>query len=239
MPRFYDLEGNEICKECFVENYKALYFSGFKTPKSTIKANSRVAEKIIEKVLLEGIKSEKDVKDIMAWKMSKIDSCQTWKQGTIKYAQGWIDSDGKALSCRRWHFHINIVAKQVLELVAKEQGSPMDPQFILDRLKKCLDKEDGIGTTYMVTLLYFIKKGQYPIYDQFADRAVTAIREGVVPCTQLIDPIDLPSRKENRFDRTIEILQQYVRCIECIFGLDYYDSRKYDRALWVYGHFFN
>ena len=35
----------------------------------------------------------------------------------------------------------------------------------------------GLGTVYCITLLYFISMGKYPIFDQFADKALDVISQ--------------------------------------------------------------
>ena len=97
----------------------------------------------------------------------------------------------------------------------------------------------GIGTVYMITLLYFIKEGDYPIYDKYAMIALDAIIEEKEPGSY-IKYKELPSRKSKAFGNVIELYnEKYIEKIEKVFGKEYYNCRKFDRALWVYGHLFN
>ena len=77
----------------------------------------------------------------------------------------------------------------------------------------------GIGPVYLITLLYFISKGQYPIYDKFAHISLKMIEE-----------------KDCQFNSLIK--DNYVTRLRNIFGKAYNDSNV-DRALWVYSHLFN
>ncbi len=240
MAKYFDLTGKEISKERFLEQYNEYYYTGIKDNRSGIrvKANPCLAEKIVENILYSGLEKKKDVKDVLAWKLGRIDAEKTKQKGVIAYRDNWILENSKARSCRRLQFNIERVSKIVLELFIENKKSPIGEQAILDILKEQFRQEDGIGTTYMITLLYFIKKGKYPIYDQYAYRAVQAIKDEIKPGSKVISPLNLPSRKDDSFMNTTKKLSPYVNCIKCLFGSDYDNSRDWDRALWVYGHLF-
>lgn len=104
----------------------------------------------------------------------------------------------------------------------------------------------GLGPVYSVTLLYFLSRGRYPIYDQFAKRGLMAIDEGVAPRKKTLNPSELPNVDKDKIGDAIlgdgtsyreyagrihEIEKEIEGC-----GLK---NRDLDRALWTYGHLFN
>lgn len=105
-----------------------------------------------------------------------------------------------------------------------------------------LREADDIGPVYAITLLYFLSKGDYPIYDKFAHIAIKVICEGkdfgqLVSKKELNEEIHLNSAKTaNIFD---EYQKKYVERIKSVFQDRYKANRDIDRALWVYGHLFN
>lgn len=111
-----------------------------------------------------------------------------------------------------------------------------NPQAILDILAK--EAPEGIGTVYFITLLYFISLSEYPIYDQFAKKAIDAIKTGTKP-NITISYKELPDRNNSDFSKVGETLKTFKNDIKEIFGYENYKaSRDIDRALWVYGHLF-
>ena len=73
------------------------------------------------------------------------------------------------------------------------------PQAILDILAK--EAPEGIGTVYFITLLYFISLSEYPIYDQFAKKAIDAIKTGTKP-NITIPYKELPDRNNSDFSKS-------------------------------------
>ena len=45
-----------------------------------------------------------------------------------------------------------------------------EPQEVINELKN--NSPNGIGTVYLITLLFFISRGEYPIYDRFVKIAI-------------------------------------------------------------------
>ena len=113
------------------------------------------------------------------------------------------------------------------------------PQEILNALRD--NSPEGIGTIYLITLLYFISKGKYPIYDRFADLAIQAIIQKEKPGTKLNhkEPV---TKGDNKFDTIyIDTIKPFSKRIEKAFHSydKYLKNRDLDRALWVYGHCFS
>ena len=102
-------------------------------------------------------------------------------------------------------------------------------QKLLDLNVQCGVKQ--FGTVYIITLIYFLSKGKYPIYDKFAHKAIMAIDSNRNPMDITVaSPPDKSS-----VAKVINMYTEYYKKIEEIFG-SYRLTRKQDQALWVYGH---
>jgi len=223
--------------KAFIEAYNNSYYIGKERLVPRTIQNSRFAEQEIEDLLKEGIKSNCDVMNILAWKLGKIKHRETEDRKEIICHKGW--ENRKSCKVTRYgnywdltHFVEHIV-KHKNDLEAKAEDSP---QAVLDELKKVAP--NGIGTVYLITLLYFISKGKWPIYDRFAMMALNAIKSGAEPGAT-VDCLELPAKNSDEFSNVMEILKEkYIKPLQEIFGDDYTKTRDIDRALWVYGHSF-
>lgn len=244
MENFYDCRTNSsISKDEFIEMYNKSYFRSAERVVKGVTQNSKVAETEIERILNEGIKTTNDVINILAWKIGKIKHKATDENGKITFSKDWEDpyhfnilrygKEWKGIEC----FAEKIVEK-FCELHKKSENCP---QEVLNELKE--EAPDGIGTVYLITLLYFISKGNYPIYDRFAYIALQGIKTGTEPFTTKIEPQTLPNKTSKKFKSVYEdYIEPYMQDISLVFGSDYNSSieeyRNIDRALWVYGHAF-
>ena len=99
-----------------------------------------------------------------------------------------------------------------------------------------LTKNDGIGTVYALTILFFITGGQSPIYDRFARLALETISDDknieYYADLKFKEPPDKQS-----IDAVFNMLDKYKGKLTEIFGTAWKDNRSIDRALWSYGHF--
>lgn len=244
MENFYDCRTNSsISKDEFIEMYNKSYFRSAERVVKGVTQNSKVAETEIERILNEGIKTTNDVINILAWKIGKIKHKATDENGKITFSKDWEDpyhfnilrygKEWKGIKC----FAEKIVEK-FCELHKKSENCP---QEVLNELEKQAPK--GIGTVYLITLLYFISQGKYPIYDRFAYIALQGIKTGAKPLATKIDPQTLPDRTSKKFKSVYEdCIEPYMKDLSDVFGSDYNSSieeyRNIDRALWVYGHAF-
>ena len=94
----------------------------------------------------------------------------------------------------------------------------------------------GVGPVYGITLLFFASNGAYPIYDRFANISLNAIFEGKKPHSDKWYPKDLSAKV---YEKYIADLKDLVKGTEILYTGKDEDSRKLDRALWVYGHMFH
>ena len=211
--------------------------------------NSYLVEQQIDGILNNGIRSEKDVMKILAWKIGKIKHKKSQidlaKGKNIAYHSDWE----KAEECdvkrygKEWK-EIKPFAKYIADNICHlEKLAANDrPIEVLSELRQAQDclKLKWIGPVYLLTLLYFISKGNYPIYDQFAHYALKAIEEQKSFTEQQYTTDDINCEVDQtadleRFFSTYK--EKYLKRLQDIFQ-DEYKNRDVDRALWVYGHLY-
>ena len=99
-------------------------------------------------------------------------------------------------------------------------------------------KVSGIGPVYKISLLFFATKGEYPIYDQFADLGLRAIRENAEPQKKKYEYKELTDNFKTKYTQYIEYLDQLSKEYSIEYKGNTDECRKLDRALWVYRHMF-
>lgn len=228
---FYNKDCSEISKEGFIQRYNDSYFLGNERIVKNVRQSSKKVEDVIESILYNGISCKKDVIKILAWKIGKIKHHDTDNNITnnyrFVYAKGW---ENVSLKLEEFAQYIASNRKE-LEKEANE-----NPQEALNKLK---DKApSGIGTVYLITILYFISRGKLPIYDKYARLAVYAIKNGTRP-GEYIGYKELPAKNSNGFSQVYCTYKEYINDLKDIFGCEYKKHRDIDRALWVYGHSFS
>lgn len=166
-------------------------------------------EKEIEEILKKGTLSCKDIIKIFEWKTGR----HSKDNKTVKYRS------------------ITIKAADVKKAIVKGVNSP---EKLLDELLKI----DGISSVYAITVLYFLTRGENPIYDRFAQTAVDAIINKT-PFGQKIIYCELSNAKKgiNLLKRYKERYADSFAQIKGAFGKEV-SERDIDRALWAYGHLF-
>ena len=245
---FRNLCGNEITKEEFVENFSKCYFiSDRYDDRFNLNTNksSKYVEDEICNVLHNGVKNTLDVKKILAWKIGKIKHYDSKKAEEIIYAADWQGKDN--LCAKRYGRKMDLtdLADYICNNFEELRNTAVDkPQHVLNLLNDVLNEHRirGIGTVYLLALLFFISNGEYPIYDRFAVKAVNAIKnKNAIPEKKgfLPDPIELPYRNSAEFSSIMcTKMNDYINDLQSIFGEEYKTNRDIDRALWVYGHAF-
>ena len=190
--KFYLKNGEELTKDEFIEQYSESYY--LDTPKLVdgITKNSKYAEKNIDDLLKNGIKKDTDVIHILAWKLGKIKHRESDENNTFVYHNDWKNAE--CFEVKRYGKEFDI--KQLIDYIVSdisdlEELSDENPQEVLNCLKG--RSPSGIGTVYLITLLYFISKGKYPIYDRFAMKALDAICLETMP-HNVVRYVELPCK---------------------------------------------
>lgn len=164
----------------------------------------------IDSILKKDTLDEDDIIDILRWKI-----------GATSYSR-----ENKTVNSR-WGA---IDAKRIIADINGNKDKAQDVNFF---------SYDGIGSVYAVTLKYFVTKGECPIYDQFAKVALDAICDGVKPGGN-VNYHELPGKEspEKVLEKVDEYKRQIVKTLNIEYN-DYKNERKYDQALWAYGHLYN
>lgn len=235
---FYSREGTEISKEDFIKVYGDSYYSDRDRYAPGVSQTSRFVEDEIDRLLKDGIKTKIDVVHAMAWKLGKIKHAKSEKEHCFIYASDWTQAENFHAMRRGKKFDIDKLATYVVEHIAElEKRAENDPQGVLNELKDL--NISGLGPVYLITLLYFVSRGKYPIYDQFALFALEAISDGKKPGDKVVFHA-LPDKSSKKFGAIMQTkMRSYIDSIKSIFGSAYWENRDIDRALWVYGHMFS
>lgn len=267
--KFYDVNGNELSKKEFIEYYNMRYFTDctdkvpYKTDKGknrSVGKNSKFVEELIEKILKKDPIdfTDSDVALILAWKIGKIKHSQSqkklmlhddWQKMLKEYSPETLKFDkwnGDPIKRYGDNNSLVIDIKAIADYLRKN-GSKLNNlvgegsiQTAFDELLK--ENWQGIGSVYLITLLYFISNYQHPgvcpIYDRFAMRALSAITNDTT-INNTVECGELPDKSCKKCSQIVaEKMKKYVCLLETIFGDEYKCNRDIDRALWVYGHLF-
>lgn len=238
-----------------------------------------LADKLLNADAFDEENGREEVFFILAWKMGGINYSETNKSAdhqkendleNIRYKSKWIwnnenpqaNNNGNAIT------PLNILLDTIVRLGKKKAEwknrifteNREEATEILESLAKL--KANQIGAVYLITLLYFLTNGRWPIYDKFAYIALRGIKEGMNPFGKKeIEFRDrMPSKDKNFPDRFIDNMKnllniteekrnQYTEYVDWIKAFElayqnedgfcsYIQSRDIDRALWAYGHYY-
>lgn len=257
----------------FVEEYGKKYY---KKNKDTV-AENKVDILLRAKTLCEEDNNE-NIFFILAWKIGGLDLRKTNDeeenpQKTIFYNNNkkwiWHKKNPQGTNFGSSIEPLDELISQVSKMSVEQQVNKWDkvsfasnPKVASRILKKLAElNTKQMGSVYLLTLLYFLTKGRWPIYDRFAYKAMVAIRDGKKPNEDTFGyEQKLPAKKgknDNSFPRRLSQIvfeakesfndNQYREYVEFIIEfqkglpqkLKYTSSRDLDRALWFYGHLFN
>lgn len=233
---YYNQYKETISQGEFIDLYSKSYYLGASRPVKGITQNSYYAEKEIDTLLKRGIETKKDVMHILAWKTGKIRHKDSNEKKTWVFHRGYENTEAGRMKLRNGEIDFNDFAEYIVEnKVELEKSVLLQPQEVLNDLKG--EAPSGVGTVYLITILYFLSRGEYPIYDKFAKIAVDAIMRGSRP-GEYVEYNELPDKNNEKFNSVMNELISFKTDIETIFGKEYTKSRDVDRALWVYGHSF-
>lgn len=260
--------GSEFLKpKEFIEYYSNAYYISrngkvYKQIKNA-KQSSEFIENDIDRILQNGIREKTEVFHILAWKMGGIDhkasQLESKKSGTVKYEYNSPDKNGnqwtESVDCFTALHRGNVIpnVEKLIDYIIRKTDDWNSlsfnrfedaEQFLWDVKYFLLRNQiKYIGPVYLITLLYFVSKGKYPIYDQQAAKALKAINNVSIKPNDKVEILELPSVESPKF---MDTYKKYIESLESlckdIYGEDekkrYQNDRDIDRALWVYGHLF-
>ncbi len=212
-------------------------------------ANCTVEGKLLENedsVMYKDTWEPIDVFNILAWKTGNINHQRS--NEIIHYKNGWhadIEKNAYKLKLRSFDLEgdgFREFANRINNLRNQYIQNP-ESCDVFDCLMKEGGNTKGLGTVYLITLLFFITKGKYPIYDRFAMAALLSLLlnengKYVSLGDSIIQKTNLPEKREIKKLQDIKLYSNYIGLLYHFFGNAWKENRDIDRALWVYGHFF-
>jgi hypothetical protein len=235
---FFDEQGEVIQHQQWLETYEPYYFLGGPTYGRRVNSrnqSSRFVEDQVCSLLTKTTPlSQDDLILAMGWKIGGlIDHGKSEVTHKIEYLQNWpktLAATGQygtrdfSRSIPYLASNMNMISKQI------SQGNP---QYVLDLVPQLV----GFGNVYILTVLFFAAHGRYPIYDRYAHVAAQAIGQDLRPGSNV-------RYKELQNWVDYESYMNLLRDVNKTDAKPSGDSsmlvsRPVDRALWVYGHFFD
>ncbi len=224
MKQFFDPRGQSLDLTSWCDLYGSYYF--LNGPKWGRKINSRnqtspfvESEAICILNQTQPLNYE-NLKFIFGWKLGQINHRDSEQKQQVSYKLDWSQHLIAHMQFDTPDFSaaISWLTDQMPHI------QTLTPEATFDLYRE-LDK---IGPIYILTLLFFLSHGQWPIYDKYAAIAVEAITLGQAPESN-VRLTQLSSWRQYKV---------FVNKVCWLFGCQNI-SREQDRALWAYGHFFS
>jgi len=239
----------------FVNRYSPAYFVGENDPdgvyisKKTCRKNEGKIMAILDK------KHEWkpiDVYNLLAWKVGKIlyqcTCCCYRANDEFLYARDWQHTEDFTPSILGNEIDLKVFAHTIISDINNNGLREMatnNPQACLEHLSKiapCFSNGgDKLHSIYLVTLLFFLSGGYWPIFDSKAAKGLmrySRLRNHDIWSNRR-NPPSLPKTESNEFLNLFQAnshYQEYINGLISEFGYEWRNNRDVDRALWVYGH---
>ena len=234
---FFDKFNREITIDEFIKCYEPDYFVGTNN-KMIRNRTQEYVEKRIERILYSGFKP-RDLAIIIGWKTGALSASRSC-EGLIFHQDFHNTFSYKGFAKFNASNLVDYICQNFVELqkLAEDDVKELYRRLFDNRLLSNGNKS-GVGSVYLFTLIYFFTKGKYPIYDRFAHFALLAYENNLIPNSE---KTHLPIYKEissEKFNESWDYYLEFKNRVDKNFGKYYYnDVRTFDRALWVYGHYY-
>jgi hypothetical protein len=228
---FFDAQGNQIQPARWLNTYERSYF--LNQPKQNGQPRNQtspfVENQVCALLTQTGPLSGADLKLAMAWKLGEIDHRGAEIAKQIKYQHNWQTAVRDRYK-RDFSAGILALAGQMPAIL--QQVSRGNPDYLFHLHPNLAN----FGPTYILTVLFFVTQGRFPIYDHFAHVAAQAIHSGLAPGS----PVKCKAVQEwNDYQQYKNLLLPISQaCPQHPGAPSMFVSRPVDRALWVYGHLF-
>jgi hypothetical protein len=180
--KFFDDQGNQIQSQQWLKTYEPYYFIGGATWGRRINGRNQssgfVEDQVCAMLTQAAPLSVQDLTLAMAWKIGGlIDHRRSEANQEIEYLHNWprtLTATGQygardfSQSIPFLASNMNAILKQII------QGNP---QYLLDLVPQLA----GFGNVYILTILFFVSRGKYPIYDKYAHIGAHAITRDSPP----------------------------------------------------------
>ena len=164
-----------------------------------------------------------------------------WKSGKLKWKNQTLTTEGFEFSGGYRNGRNQFIDKKGFEVYCNELDSDFpsgEDKFenIYENIYK--KSPNNFGPVYIITSVFFKSRGAYPIYDQFAHKALRALESDVSPSEVYIG--SNPNKDEVK--HIMIMYNEYRRLLSKVFPSEtnknkgLFISRELDQALWVYGH---
>lgn len=209
MGTFFSPHGRNLSKDEFISLYSEIYF---------YMNRNLTLETEMEKILDDDCLTCDNIFKILRWKINPVN----------------VDANKRTITTR----YNKIIKTENVEKMLEGKKQQVNERKNAENLFKELIGIDGIGPVYAITLLHFVSRGEWPIYDKFAHLALLAI-ETEKDYPFIIKDSDLEKKFRSGTKKTFDDYVEYKSLLHKYFGDKYKEDRNIDRALWTYGHLFN
>lgn len=243
MGYYFFKRNTNLGNEChnFIDIYQPMYFKDYskKCIVPNIKQTYTEVEEEIIKILKTGIKEEKDVFNVLMWKLGKIKGINENK--TFIFYDDVDEENKKAKIYSKQQIDLKDFIRKVTKFCSKNKYEKDSYNYNMAQEFINYTNElhcEHMWTIYLITLLYFYSKGDFQIYDKYAMVALTAIENDVLPGEE-VEYCALPNDNiEKIITDESSIYREYINKLNCFRNNENVDMRELDQALWVYGHWF-
>ena len=233
----------------------------------TINQSCKEVEDVVLNILGKDEWDDTDVIRMLAWKTGKIkhkDSYTKVKQSSndfIVYDKSWDEGRKiqlpyqSQLKDKEKKDFIEFVKRKRKEYCALTEEAKKNTKIIGKIWNELLDHVEnenkivGLGTVYLITVLFFITNGTVPIYDRFAMASLTSrlfeektgisVNPGTIIKLKGLPGKDEKNNRQELIQNTNSTYNKYIAVLSHFFGKEWIHNRDIDRALWVYGHYFD
>jgi len=237
---FFDEHENAIPCEQWLNTYLPYYFLDY--PKWGGRPRNQTSHYVEDEVCTLLTKttplSRKNLEDVMAWKIGLINHRKSEDTRQMAYLQNWPTtlSVNVQYGTRDFSTSIPYLAANMATIAAQLSH---DPQYLFNSVRKQDPHLKGFGYVYILTVQFFISHGRFPIYDKFAHVAALAIDQGLPPASPPKSYVKYQLTKWSDYQAYMSLLALIRNaCPQQPANSPMFISRDLDRALWVYGHFF-
>ncbi len=232
----------------FIQQYEAYYFKeGYKKKDSLGIKGIKTTWKIDEEVIVDKLREGTHDQYAIAWKLGGFKRGERISPNMIRSSYRTYDMSEYINNVENNREEIEKAISNALDLII-DDGEQLDAVRELTKafniIRRC-NTEKAFGTVYMINTMFFLSKGEIPIYDKNVFKAVQALYLDENPKDIIASDAPSASDSMGAMFRLIE----YMYLLKKVFGADRkkqskdyidiehvgYISRGLDRALWVYG----
>jgi hypothetical protein len=218
--------GEPIAPQQWLQFYEQAYFlKGSNIGRRLNRSSPFVEEQACNLLNAIGPLTPTDFKLIMAWKMGVIYHRLSEEGQQVLYWPAWNENLVRYKTSYAASLNWMLQNQDQIRLTAAHNPEAAFNQLVQAHLT-------GFGTTYILTIFFFLTNGRQPIYDRYAHAAAQAIATNTVPGQRV------HFRRVASWQQYLDY-QALLAPVVQTCGLALPVPRSVDRALWAYGHLFS